>query len=287
MTTFNDDEASVDQGRPIDLYIIVTPTKTYRLTSNPVDVVYSSNTYSALTVSRGAQQIAQDMTAKELIIYLPITHELVQRFCSTGVPERNVLVTNLRLQSVSGIAVQINEGYAGALSIDHHVALLRVPSLTDDALRTKIPSAAAQLWCNHALFDRFCSPNPGTDGPDPAAFTFSTTVVSQTLSPGLVTLVIASISGNPDGWAAFGRVTHVASGQTVPILTQVGTTLKIGAVIVGATGGDSITVQAGCHHTNGACRDKFSNMVNFGAAPQLNTKINPWRAEGIGVIQQQ
>ncbi len=285
-TTYDDNERSVSQNRPIDLYTITTPTVTYRLTSYPVNVSFGGNTYTALTMSRGDLQVTQDTTGRELIVYLPISHPLVQRYTASGIPEHAVTVTWQRLQTVSGVALQYFSGFATGLSVQGHVATLRCPSVTDDALAIKLPVLRAQRLCNHVLFDAYCAPNPGVSGPVKASFQVSTTIVSQTVVPGSVTLVVASIGGNPDGWAAFGDVLHGPTGQRLFILLQIGTTLTLNMPIIGYQVGDAVTVTAGCAHDVLTCKTKYSNVVNFGGFPELNGQINPWAAKGFGIVQQ-
>lgn len=284
--TYDDNERSASQSRPRDLYVIATPTFTYRLTSHNVDVVYAGATYTATTMSRGPHQIAQDLTGRELIVYLPITHPFVQRFCSSGVPERGVTVTYSRLQEVSGVANQQRTGYATGISIDGNVAQIRVPSLTDDALKIQLPVIAANKSCNHVLFDARCSPNPGVDGPSAAAFTISVAYSSQTIAVGSITVSVSSVAGKPDGWFDFGTLVHVPSAQRCYIVRQIGTTLTLNTPIIGPTSGDGLTLIAGCNHlvTTG-CRDKFNNRVNFGGMPFMNNEANPWLPNGLGSIQ--
>ena len=282
MSTFDDDERSVSQGRPIDLYTLITPTAIYRVTSHPLDVTFGGDTFTALTMSRGPQQVAQDLTGRELIVYLPITHPVVQRFVASGIPERQVLVTLHRLQEVSGIAVQAWQGFGTGMQIDGHVAKLRVPSVTDDAMKIKLPVLAAQRLCNHRLFDARCAPNPGVDGPAEASFQVSCALVSQSGT----TLVVSTLDGHPDGWASLGDVVHVASGERRYILRQAGATLTLHSPFVGASPGDALAVFAGCDHAIGTCRDKFGNVSNFGGHPEMTTSINPWLPKGLGVIEQ-
>jgi hypothetical protein len=282
VSTYDDDETSTSQNRPIDLYTLVTPTAIYRVTSHIVDVAYGGHTFTALTMSRGPQQVAQDLTGRELIVYLPITHPLVRRFAASGIPERQVLVTLQRLQQVSGIAVQAWQGFGTGMQIDGHVAKLRVPSVTDDAMRIKLPVVAAQRLCNHRLFDARCAPNPGVDGPAATSFQVNGALVSQSGT----TLIVSTLGGHPDGWANLGDVVHVATGERRYILAQGGTTLTLHSPFVGALPGDALTVFAGCDHTIGTCRDKFANVGNFGGHPEMTTSINPWLPKGIGVIEQ-
>lgn len=302
MSTFDEDEASVAQNRPIDLYDIETPTVTYRVTSHPVDVEFEDlnhqrATYTAVPMSRGTQEIAQDLTSRELTLYLPIGHPLVQRFAATGIPEHAVQITHRRLQAVSGEAHQQWQGFAGGLSIQGRTASIRVPALTDDAMKIQLPVIAAQKQCNHRLGDRGCAPNPGgtwpvlggkpgSGGPDLAAFTVQTTITAQSLTGGAVTLVVASLNGQQNNWAQFGDVVHVASGQRRLILSQFGTAITINAPIVGATVGDPVLVIAGCAHDIDTCVGKFNNRVNYGGAPLMTNKVNPWVPAGLGVVQQ-
>jgi hypothetical protein len=282
VSSFDDNERSVSQNRPIDLYTIVTPTAIYRVTSHPTDVAFGGATFTALTMSRGPQQVAQDLTGRELIVYLPITHPMVQRFAGTGIPEREVLVTLQRLQAVSGIAVQAWQGFGTGMQVDGHVAKLRVPSLTDDAMKIKLPVVAAQRLCNHRLFDARCAPNPPGDGPAAATFEVPCILVSQTGT----TLVVNTIDGRPDGWATLGDVVHLPTGERRYILKQVGTTLTLNSPFVGALGGHALEVFAGCDHSIATCRDKFTNVTNFGGHPEMTNSINPWLPRGIGVIVQ-
>lgn len=282
MSTFDDDEASVSQNRPIDLYTIVTPSAgTYRLTSHPVDIVYAANVYTALTAGRGDTEVGQDPTGRELTIMLPISHPLIQRFAATGIPEQTVYVTMLRLQTVSSVAVQFWSGYATGLSVTGQMASLLVPPVTDDALRVKLPVVRAQKLCNHRLYDSLCQI-------DRNSFKVVTTAVSQAISTvyaGAATLVVASIGGNPNGWAAFGEIYNAVS-EGRQILSQTSTTLVINSPFVGMAPGDALTFYAGCGHSLTICKAKFNNVVNFGGHPHMNPAIDPWGLKGLGIIQQ-
>lgn len=288
MSTFDDDERSVSRNRPIDLYTIVTPTTEYLLTSYPVNVTYAGIVYTALTMSRGDQQVTQDPTGRELLVYLPITHPLVQRFAASGIPEHSVRVILQRLQTVSGAATQYFDGFATGLNVQDHVAAIRCPSVVDDALKIKLPVIRAQKTCNHVLFDDRCSPAPGLgDGPVASNFTAATTAVSQTITPGTVTMVVASIAGNPDGYFDFGRMHHVSSGQDAVILQQIGTSLLINIPIVGLNPGDDLKITGGCAHDVVTCKTKFANVKNFGGLPNMDSTFAPYSAgAGLSAVQQ-
>jgi hypothetical protein len=280
--SFDSDERSIEQNRPIELYTITTPTATYRLTSYTVDVTYAGNTYTATTMDRGDQQVSQDPTGRELIVYLPIAHPVVQRFASKGVPEHTVTVILQRLQTVSGVAIQQWAGFAQSISIDGHTALVRVPSVCDDAIKIRLPVVVSQRICNHVLFDARCSPLAGIDGPAEIAFTIITTIGSQSGR----TVSISSINGNPDEWATFGYCVHQPSLEYRYIQKQTGTLLTLDSPFTSANIGDGIGVVAGCAHDIITCRFKFGNVLNFGGMPNIVPTINPWAPKGLGVVQQ-
>lgn len=293
--SYDDDERSVSQNRPIDLYTIVTTTTVYRLTSNETNVAFGGNTFTATTMSRDNLQVTGEAENSELVIHLPIAHPLVQSYAATGIPEQSVMVTLQRLQSVSGVAFQQWTGPAQGLSIDGHVAMIRVPTTTNDALRIQLPVIAAQKQCNHRLGDQRCAPNPGgvfppgddpgTGGPDLTALSVSTTIVS--IATDGVTLSVGSVGGHLDTWAVFGRVV-LANGDSRTIISQVGTTVIIDVPFVFGTlfSAPQIKIEPGCDHSPTTCIAKFNNIRNYGGHPQLNAAVNLWVPNGLGVLQQ-
>jgi hypothetical protein len=296
--SFDGDERSAEQNRPIDLYRITTPTASYLHTSHTVDVPFGGNVYTALTMDRGPNRLADDAGVDELTITLPISHPLVQGYASTGIPELVVTVTVLRLQSVSGAAQQIFTGAAQAMTVDLHTATFRVPATTADALRIQLPVIGATRTCNHRLFDDRCSPipggvfplifgPPGSGGPSRVLFTITDTIASISSDGLSVTMPPGTPGGlntKPGGWAAFGRII-LASGDQRRILTQTGTTVTLAVPFPGLGSGAAVTIEAGCLHNIATCISKFNNQFNFGGHP-LMSSFSPWAANGLGIIQQ-
>lgn len=295
--SFDDDERSPSGSRPIDLYRVTTPTASYLHTSHPVDVPYGGDVYTALTMDRGTNQLADDAGVDELTITLPISHPLVRGYASSGIPELVVAVTVLRLQAVSGAARQIFKGFAQSMSADLHTATLRIPAATADALKIQLPVVGATRTCNHRLFDDRCAPNPGgqlpllgpsgSGGPAPALFTIVDTIASISLDGLTITMAPGTPGGlntKPGGWAAFGRII-LASGDQRRILTQPGTTITLAVPFPGLIAGASVTIEAGCLHNITACINKFNNQQNFGGHP-LMSSFNAWAQNGLGIIQQ-
>ena len=289
-TTFDDNERSASQNRPIDLYTITTPTHTYYLTSYSTDVSFNGQVFTAITMSRGERELAQDLTGRELTITLPITHELVQRYAATGVPERQVFVTLQRLQEKSGQAIREGGGFAQSMAMDGpHMAVFRIPAITDDAMKIRLPTVTASRTCPHTLFDAGCAPTVFVDGhnvidgPIRDNFFIATTVVSQVGG----TLTVFAMGAVPDQWAQFGEVVHLSTGERRLVLAQTGAVLTINVPFVGLAVGDGVQVFAGCDHSLiSHCRLKFNNVRNFGGQAYLSVNLNPWTPAGLGVIVQ-
>jgi hypothetical protein len=272
VSTFDDNERSISENRPIELYEITTPTTTHRHTSGTVGVVFSAFLYTPLTMDHDALRLGSDSSSDELTLTLPITHPLVQQFCSSGIPEHSVTVTVRRMQTSSAQTIQQCSGFAQGLSVSGHMATIRVPSLMNDAIKIKLPVIGAQKTCNHVLFDAQCTM-------DRSSFSGAFLIIA------ISGLNITTTTLNASPYYLYGDVIHLPTLQIRMVVAHSGSTLTLNAPIVGATPGDSIVAAAGCAHDVTTCRDKFSNVINFGGHPGLDA-FNPWYLHGLGVVQQ-
>lgn len=274
--TFDNDERSISGSRPIDLFTIVTPLSTFNLTSHIQDVEVGDVSYTAIPMSRGPLQVAQDLTGREVIVYLPITHPLIQRYASTGIPEREVVVTIYRLQSTSGEVEQIGQGFGTGISIDGHVAMMRVPSITDDAFKVHLPMVKAGLMCPHLLYDARCQISRS----DFEVIAFIVTIVGTTV-------VVSSMAGEPSGFASpAGEILHIGTGERRQVVSQIGTTLTLTVPFIGVVPGDTVLIFASCDHSITDCHNKFNNVVNFGGMPALQSSLNPYAQNSLGTVVQ-
>lgn len=269
---FDDDEKSVSASAPIELYTFVTPTLTYRLTTFHKDIVYAANTYLATPASRSSLSIT-DVTDDDdaLTIEVPASHALAQHY-SNGVPPREVLVTLVRYQQVSGVGIQLWDGHVSSVAFRDRMASFRVPSTIADALATDCPGVLAQRWCNHVLYDARC-------GIAEASFDLATTIAAISTDGRTITLNAATPGATLNvPWARHGYILHNASGERRTIADATSTTVLLLHVEFprqSLTVGDAVTIQAGCDHSVTMCRDKFANVINFGGHPNL-PESNPF-----------
>ena len=154
---FDDDEQSVQDATPAELYTAVAPLGTWRWTSYQNDLEVGGDTYTAVAGSRSNLSLGglgDDLG--ELVIELPASHELPQTYAD-GIPVREIAVTVARYHVATGTSLQLWAGYASSLVFRKRTAALHVPSLVEEVLSREVPSVLNRRLCNHVLYDARCS----------------------------------------------------------------------------------------------------------------------------------
>lgn len=273
MTTFDDDEQSIEASQPREGFEIVYGTTTYRLASGSRDIIINGNKYVASSVGRTEIEVSGAGSAKSVSMTIAASHPLVARYVANGVPPRQISVTIWRLQLRSGLVEQLWAGLITSLSFDKHTASFLIPDRIGEATKIRLPVISAARNCQHVLFDGNCRAAR-------AAFLINTTVASH---DGRV-VNVASMGGKPDQWARFGELLHAASGERMTISDQTGLVVTMQLPIYEMAGGDAIYVFAGCNRLIDTCFATFNNKDNFGGQPQLPQGGNLWVPNSLGVV---
>lgn len=273
MTTFLEDEASVQESRPREGYHIVSPIGEFFLHSGTRDISIAGTVYYASAIERGPIQLSPINMSKEMTISLPVSHALAQRYNAGGVPPKTISATVWRKQLRSGIVERFWSGYFQSMGIDGRIATFLVPQRSGQALKRHLPILTAQKACPYILYQSGCTV------PE-ASFRVPTTLAS--VSGRFVS--VASMGGQADFWAKNGKLRHVPTGQELTIQSQIGVALRLQTGLVELAVGDAVEVFAGCEHDIVTCTQKFANQVNFGGMPQLPT-ANPFMPNGFGIYQ--
>lgn len=268
--TFWGDEQSTHDSQPVELFEFVGVNTTYRLTTADSDVVFMSNTFTAVAgLERHEIPIVSHEGEPQMLVSMPIAQQVVQDH-AFGIPLRSLTMKAWRLQQVSGLSIVLWEGEVQSIGVKYdrtkgHTAEMLINSVLGDGLLSELPSVFYQPQCNHVLYDSRC-------GIDPTNFDVSTTVV--TASGRLVE--VTSDGGNPDGWLKGGEIIRDDDGERRLIVQHTGNDLVLSSAFRTLNPSDAITLQAGCDRTVTTCRDKFSNVPNFGGYPAIPLK-NPWK----------
>lgn len=277
--SYQDDEASAEDNRPLEYYVVTYGTTVKYLASGNRDLEIGSQVYLATTLGRSELKISTATGNVELAINLPLDHEIVARYYLQGIPPKSMRLQAFRKQVRSGEVRNIWDGYVTSIACDEWTASLRVPSYTMEVMKKKIPTVTVGRTCPHMLYDTMC-------GVDRNSYKVTTTAMY--VNGRTVRLDI----GNPSriGWAIAGELIHVSSTERMTIGDQVELNPGISSIvdvemqllIPGMMSGNSIEVYAGCDHTIETCLTKFNNKDRFGGFPQLPTK-NPFDQNGYGV----
>lgn len=257
--TFDTDEQSIQDSRPVEIYDFEFFTQTMRRTSYMRDFSFGGNTYIAVPVRRSAVAVMSSQDIPEMTVELAMDDDVVAAYAGVGIPPQKCKVTIRRVQQTSGVARQLWSGYVSYCTHKKMTAVLRVASAFDDPLRCELPAVVVSRNCNHVLYDAQCRLTR-------ASFAQAATV--NTFSGRDLTL--STVGGNPDGTYDFGELIHTASGERRTIITQVGTLVTLDLVLPNTfDAGDAVTIFQGCDKTVLTCRTKFNNVGNFGGHPHL------------------
>ncbi len=256
-------EASVQSGRPVELYEFISGATAYRYTSADGDVVYGGNTYTAVPIARGDVEATSETARLALEITCDRSLPVLDLF-STMPPDEIVAVTLRRLHVGDGEAITLWMGRILNVTWKSAAAEIHCESVYTSLKRTGL-RRLYQMACPHVVYDAGC-------GLSRASFKATKTVSAVSG----VTLSIASI-GAADGYYAGGYLEWASGGVTKrrAIRSQVGGSVVVSFPLPGMVGGASVDLYPGCDHTLATCASKFSNNLNYGGMPYFPEK-NPF-----------
>lgn len=282
---FLDDEGSEQDNRPREFYQLDVAGVTYYLTSADHDLAHEGQVYTAEPMMRESQRVvtARDGGGNNVFaLTIRVDHPIVRRWFKMGVPPQQATVTGFRKQMRSGLVEQIWRGAIVSVSCETDgVAKLNIASLLGEPIRRRLPTIRASKICNHVLYGQGCNA-------DSESVLFKLTTTALYVNGRVVRYDQGNTSAS--GWAKFGQLIHVASGESMTVLSHGYIGLPSSVVEVEMQNaipdlhtGDSIIVRAGCDHTIDQCVARFDNAINFGGMPALPTR-NPF-FRGYGVME--
>ncbi len=251
------DEISVHDGEPVELYEFVGPLVSYLYTSWHESVTHATKTYIPTPMKRTAIIGGAQGEVPPVQIELPYDSDLVADNAFQISPI-GLFLTIRRLHTVSGDSIIYWSGEVTDIVVHGKIAVLNVPSILSTALVSQIPSVWYQGQCNHVLYDSRCT------------IVRASNKVSTTISAILtdeVTIQVGSVGAEPDDTFRAGEIVIPSLVERRLILRQSGTVLTINFPFRAAQVGNPVDLYKGCDHTPTVCRDKFSNIVNFGGHP--------------------
>lgn len=266
MTTYASQEASIESGSPVELYMFaVANGTTYYFCSGSDTITYNSNTYVPNAIKRGAIPLSAKSRTEVVEVTIPANHALAQLYANI-VPAFPTTVTIYRFHRTDAVAnaILLFTGVIRIVSFTEKSgeATIGIMPYTGQFKRN-IPRYTYQSLCGNILYDRWCKV-------DPSSFNVSGTVSAVTSA---VEFTVSGLSAKGDGWSIGGYVSY--GGDYRLITGQVGGVVTIIVPFTVDITGVSLTVFAGCDHSQTTCNLKFGAGANYRGFPFISPR-NPF-----------
>lgn len=277
--SYSDYEFTSQDGRPKYRLQFVIGTDEYLYSNEEAIIADSVGTWIPEAIDLSEFSQTNEMAKDPLTITFPRDNAFALLF-QGGVPEQVCSVTVYRGHShdpdeqyqfywKGRVAGTSAEGDAVRIECENVFTSLRRPGLR----------AKYQLSCRHPLYNNGCKLNKDT-------FAVSAIVTSI---DGFTASVTYSDSNVTSSYFTGGMI-ETTEGHFRYIITHNGGTLQLirplpslEDAVNSSAGEASVTLYPGCAHTVSDCRDKFSNLLNYGGYPYIPSR-NPFNNNVTGSI---
>lgn len=270
VSAYDDAEASVESSAVTEYFQISINPPTgavYRHTTASQDLTISGLTYTAIAAERGSIVVPGVSADAEFSFKLPVDHDFTRRFMLQGTPPTSSTIQWWRRNG--GESRLQWTGEILSMRIEGSTAIFFAPYRAMETLKRSLPVLLAGRECGHQLYDANC-------GKDRNAFKVTAPVL--TIAGRFITVDIATTAN--DGWALYGELIHVATGERRTIRDQVdqspGVTsivrLDLQVQIPELQVGNSVEIYAGCNHSIQQCVARFSNRQRYGGFNRMPTQ---------------
>jgi len=256
---YQDDEASVHGGKPIELFKYEGTYVSFYYTSGPRVITFNGDDYIPLNTERSSISITtQNDDNSEVTVSMPVGTDIISIY-GFQISPPDLQLTIYRGHN-AGEFIRYWRGAVDNINVERGTASLRVPSTLAAAMASDLPNVFYQGPCNHTLFDSRCKVSLDD-------WSYMTSIVSA-----IGKLVTVDNIGTLDEQLIGGELVLV-SGERRMITSQVGNLITITYPFAKAEPDDVVTLVAGCDLAHlGDCKVKFDNTINFGGFPYIPTK---------------
>ena len=249
MTTYADLETSTYGGKPLELYLFVCGTLRRAYSSGDVAVTYNGDTYNPDTISRSQVDQSNEQLAGSIEITVPRDNDIAA-FYIAYLPITPVQITVYRQHRGVSEYITVLDGNIIGVKFNGSEAVMTCAPISN-ALQRKIPTNNYEPNCNHDLYGVGCGINKNS---------FRQTLPVSAVSGTAIT--IPGVSIHPDNWYQTGWIERT-TGEKRFITSHTGNMVTVLNQFVGLEVGETVSVYAGCDHTDSTCLSKFNNLVNF------------------------
>lgn len=251
-------EGSVDQGRPVEAYLISGVFGSYRYTDADEEVTIGGQVYRPAIIERNGVELASiTESLKTINLVVPQDLKLAVDYGSVDTPDR-LSVTIFRAHRGDDWATdfkQVWQGIGYGYSYDGRyftVATVAEPQLQ---LTREVDQTKFQLKCNHSLYDKRCQVSKPANRSETEIAALGSRLITVGASPW------------PNGDLVYGRVVSLVSWESRAILANTGNVLTIDRDFLRMAIGDKVRLIRGCNKSFERCDKGFNNTARFGGFP--------------------
>lgn len=247
----------------IDLYEFKRGATTWRYTSSTRAYLYNGETYNPIPIGRGVLTTTDEIQKNVLDVNIDFRNELAAILIKT---DETTKTTFTLYRSINGEVETWFKGTLSDVSADGGKCKLSFVNVFSK-MQMQGPRRKCSRLCSLALYGRECGANP-------LGFAKTATVVSNSGN----TLVVSFSESFQDDYFSTGYLQTGPLGfatSSVMVLFQNGNSLTLKKPAPLATVGSTVYVIPGCDRKISTCKNKFSNLYNYGGFPSL-TVDNPF-----------
>jgi len=256
--TYISGEASTER-KPAEIYHIWRDGgKHYYYTSGDGAVIYGGNTYVPAPISRDTVQYDAETEINTLRITVGRLAEPIPEFITMN-PVEILWIDIMKLH-------RDQSPYEASTAFYGQIRNVTIKGLSADVtcvgfesyLGSPVPVYRYGPQCNWTVFDDNCTLDEDS---------YKTEDCAVTVSLDGLQLTSDSFSGEADGYFTIGNI--VSGEHERMVMDHTGDIIQIRYPVSTLATGGNVVIYAGCDGDIETCRDRFSNVVNFGGHPYI------------------
>lgn len=257
-------DTSYMAGRPVEMYKIEQGTSARRYTSHAKPVSIGNTVYEPKNIKRDEVETSDDSFKGTLTLSLPRNDPLAVELIGASL-EIPMIITLFRGHLSGSSADDVSVYWKGRVvttkAQDNEIKIDCESVFT--SLKRAGLRARYEKTCRHEVFDRGCKVNEANFRKIATVATVDVMRITLTGEAAVIGYYTAGMIIFPDGTTRL-ITKHEAQGE-----------ITISRPHPGAQPGQRVTLLPGCDHSQGTCRTKFNNFINYGGWPYIPIK-NPF-----------
>lgn len=259
---FIDDEQSLEDSRPEELFYFALGDTVWTQNSGTEDIFWNGRTWTSKLITRTNKNLTTNSLKNKLVLQTSLTNEFAQQFLFAA-PDGVIQFILYRGQS--GDYVSYWRGYVESVSFQATQVEITCSPMTSRLRRAGLQRKFGRL-CGLTVYGFRCGLTLGT---------YEVTGVVDS-SSGL-TITSTSFGTKADGYFVGGYIQTPDYSRM--IVYHVGDDIKLNSPIPSLADGTTFDAYRGCDHSIDTCI-ALNNNLNFGGHPWLPNK-NPFVGDAI------